>query len=153
MRRNVARVSLAVIVVAVGLAPSRATSPQRVAQDSLATHLETGCGGGVTGGGSGAIVTQTARFYRWSQPGPDSASRTLTFVRRDSARAAVLFREAEQRGLSRVRFSEPFNVTCFLALIRAGQRYEVAWPVGTTPPKIRSLVELSKEIDAAAHSR
>jgi hypothetical protein len=140
-------------VSAAGGGPSESAVARGVAQDSLGARLETGCAGGVTGGGGGVIVTESGRFYRWGQPGPESSERTLTLVRRDSARAAALFRAAEQRGLTHVKFSEPFNVTCALALVRGGQRHEIAWPFGQAPRPIRKLVELSKEIEAAARPR
>lgn len=129
------------------------------AQDSLGTHLNTGCTGGITGAGGGVIVTESADFYRWSQPGPRPSGRVLTLARRDPARAAALLRAAEQRGLTRVKFNEPANMTCFLELVRGGRRYAVAWPGSgpmswsSAPRQIRTLAELAEEINAAAEAR
>jgi hypothetical protein len=96
-------------------------------------------------------VTVTEKgFYSWSQPRHVSSERELTLLRSDSAQAAALFSAALERGLTRVEFSEPSNMTCFLSLERGDQHYEVAWPYGTTPRKIRKLVELANEIQEAA---
>jgi hypothetical protein len=92
-----------------------------VAQDSVAPLLETGCSGGVTGGGGGTFVTADGRFYRYQRNGPPpNAKRELAFVRRDSAAAAALVESAERAGISRVKYSEPSNMTCHLKLTRGG---------------------------------
>jgi hypothetical protein len=57
---------------------------------------------------------------------------------------------AEREGLTRIKFSEPSNMTCFLSLARGGTSYEVAWPIGTSPTPIRKLVALAKDLQDAA---
>ena len=122
-------------------------------QDSVPV-LETGCAGGVTGGGSGTFVTADGRFYRYRREGPPpNAPRRLTFVRRDSARSARLVEAAEREGIMRIKYSQPSNMTCYLSLTRNATEYEVAWPIGTTPPAIRGLVALAKDLSAAAEGR
>lgn len=123
-------------------------------QDSVVPVLETGCAGGVTGGGSGTFVTADGRFYRYQREGPPpNAPWRLTFVRRDSARSAGLVEAAEREGITRIKYSQPSNMTCYLSLTRNGTEYEVAWPISTTPPAIRGLVALAKDLSAAAEGR
>ena len=119
--------------------------------DSVTPWLETGCGGGVTGGGGGTFVTARGDFYRYRRSGPAPLSpRTLTFVRRDSARAAALVNAAVRDGITRIAFTEPYNMTCHLSLEARDTSYSVAWPMGQTPAQIRKLVALAKELEAAA---
>jgi hypothetical protein len=133
--------------------PASDTAISSTTPDDPGARLETACTGGVTGGGGGSSVTVRGDISKWSR-GMASGERKETFVVRDSVRAATFFRQAEARGLTRTTFSEPSNVTCSLTLIRGdGQRYSVAWPMGSVPPKIKSLVELAKEIDAVASPR
>ena len=118
--------------------------------DSLAPWLETGCGGGVTGAGGGTFVTTRGDFYRYQRAGPAPRSpRTLTFVRRDSARAAVLVDAAVREGITRVRYVKPYNMTCHLSLAARDTSYEVAWPMDTSPEPIRKLVAIAKGLDIA----
>jgi hypothetical protein len=122
--------------------------------DSIKPWLETGCGGGDTGGGGGTFVTASGDFYRYQRTGPAPRSpRTLTFVRRDSARAAALVNAAVRDGITTIRFSEPFNMTCHLSLDTRDTSYSVAWPMGQTPAPIRKLVAVAKELDAAAAAK
>jgi hypothetical protein len=128
--------------------PSPATT-----SDSVDARLETGCTGGVTGGGRGSSVSARGDIYRWDQATPNADQRIETFIAHDSTRVATFFRDAEARGLTRTTFSEPSNVTCSLTLIRGTQRHSIAWPMGATPSKIEALVELAKAIDSAATPR
>lgn len=126
--------------------PATAT-PRAVAArgDTVTPLLETGCGGGVTGGGGGTFLTASGHVYRFSRGGPaPNAQRELTLLRRDSAGAAALVKAAEDAGITRIKYSEPSNMTCYLSLERDGKSYEVAWPLGTSPAPIRKLVEISK---------
>jgi hypothetical protein len=123
-------------------------------QDSVTPLLETGCGGGITGGGTGSFVTADGRFYRYQRNGPPpNAKRELTFVRRDSAGAAALVESADREGITRVKFSEPSNMTCHLTLARGGTSSEIAWPLGTTPAAISKLVAVAKALETATGNR
>ena len=105
---------------------------------------------GVTGAGGGTFVTTRGDFYRYQRAGPAPRSpRTLTFVRRDSARAAVLVDAAVREGITRVRYVKPYNMTCHLSLAARDTSYEVAWPMDTSPEPIRKLVAIAKELEAA----
>ena len=121
--------------------PAAEARPGTVSQgDSVVAMLETGCGGGVTGGGGGTFVTADGRFYRYERNGPPpNAKRALTFVRKDSARAASLVQAAEQAGIARITYSEPSNMTCHLSLDRGGASHEVAWAMGSKPSQIAKL--------------
>lgn len=135
-------------------APDSAQATGAAPRDSVARVLETGCAGGATGGGGGTFVTADGRFYRYQRNGPaPNAKRELTFVHRDSARAASLVQAAEREGIMRIRFSEPSNMTCHLTLERGGTSYEIAWPMGRTPPAISKLVAVATELETAAASR
>jgi hypothetical protein len=124
-----------------------AGSPVAAAADSVTPLLETGCSGGLTGGGSGTFVTASGHFYRFQRNGPaPNAQREITLLRRDSAAAAVLVQAAERAGIARIKYSDPSNVTCYLSLDRGGTSHEVEWPIGTSPTPIRKLVDLSKQI-------
>ena len=113
--------------------------------------LETGCGGGITGGGSGTFLTADGRFYRFQRGGPPpNAERKLTFVRKDSSRAARLVQAAEREGIARIKYSEPSNMTCYLSLYRGGASHEVAWAMGAKPDAIQTLIAVSAELEAAA---
>jgi hypothetical protein len=57
---------------------------------------------------------------------------------------------AEREGLTRIKVSEPLNLSCFLSLERGGTSYEVAWPLGTRPTPIRKLVALAKDLQDAS---
>ena len=129
---------------------SRDSAAAPVRSDSVARLLETGCGGGVTGGGGGTFLTADGRFYRYRRSGPPpNATRELTLVRTDSARAAALVQAAEREGITRVKYSEPSNMTCYLTLEREGKIYEVAWAYGTKPEAIRKLVAVAADLEAA----
>jgi hypothetical protein len=133
--------------------PGGPPDPARAAarSDTATALLATGCGGGVTGGGGGAFVTADGRFYRYQGMGPQpNANAELTFVRKDSARAAALVDAAERQGISRVNYSVPSNMTCSLTLTRAGASHEIAWAMGTTPRPIARLVEVAKQLSDAA---
>jgi hypothetical protein len=124
-----------------------AASPLTAAADSIKPLLETGCSGGITGGGSGTFVTATGHFYRYERGGPaPNAKREMTLLRQDSAAAAALVQTAEREGITRIKYSEPSNMTCYLSLDRGGASFEVAWPIGTSPRPIRKLVDLAKRI-------
>jgi hypothetical protein len=128
--------------------------PPPPAADSLGQYLETGCAGGVTGGGNGALVTRNGRFFTWSQPGPRAAERTLTLVRTDSVRAATLFRLAKAGGIQRIAFSEPANMTCFLSWIQTGgTAHSVAWPYGAKPRRLGRLLAVADSIGRGASVR
>ena len=103
--------------------------------DTITPLLETGCIGGVTGGGSGTLLTSTGDFYRdqTGSPAPN-ARRDLTLLGRDSARASALVQAAEREGITRIKFIQPSNMTCGLSLYRGGTTYRVAWPSGTARP-------------------
>ena len=128
-------------------ATDSAAAPVAAVLDSIKPLLETGCSGGITGGGSGTFVTATGHFYRYERGGPaPNAKRELTLLRRDSAAAVELVQTAEREGITRIKYSEPSNMTCYLSLDRGGTSYEVAWPIGTSPKQIRKLVDLAKRI-------
>jgi hypothetical protein len=123
----------------------------RAQGDSVVRLLETGCGGGVTGGGGGTFLTADGRFYRFERNGPPpNAKRELTFVRKDSSRAAALVQAAERAGLTRVKYSMPANMSCHLTLERDGKTYEVVWPFGAKPAELRQLMAVAADLDAAA---
>ena len=135
----------------VDTATRRDTTPSTVGvpSDSATALLETGCSGGVTGGGSGTFVTADGRFYRFQRGGPPpNAPRQLTFVRKDSARAVALVNAAERGGITRIKYSEPFNMTCHLLLNRGATSYEVDWPMGSTPSKIKALMTVAADLEA-----
>lgn len=126
------------------------TAPGVVQGDSVERLLETGCGGGVTGGGGGTFLTADGRFYQYRRNGPPpNAKRALTFVRKDSTRAAALVQAAEREGITRVKYAEPANMSCHLTLERGGKTYEVVWPYGAKPAAIRKLVAVAADLDAA----
>ena len=130
--------------------PPTTAAPTAAQGDSVVRLLETGCGGGVTGGGGGTFVTPDGRFYRYQRSGaPPNAKPELTFVRKDSARAAALVQAAEREGITRVSYSVPANMSCHLTLEREGKTYEVVWGIGTTPAPIRALVAVAADLDAA----
>ncbi len=100
------------------------------------------------------MVTADGRFYRWQRNGPaPGAKRELTFARRDSARSAALVQAAEREGITRIKYSEPSNMTCSLSLVRGDTTSEVAWPMGSAPRPIEKLVALAKELEEAAGGR
>ena len=121
--------------------------------DTVTPLLSTGCSGGVTGGGSGTFVTASGHFYRYSHRGPQPNARQVTFLHRDSARAAVLVQAAEREGITTIKFSQPSNMTCSLSLDRGGTSHEVEWPIGTSPTQIRKLVEVAKGLQDAAAAK
>jgi hypothetical protein len=126
------------------------TAPAAARGDSVAQLLETGCGGGVTGGGGGTFLTADGRFYRYRRDGaPPNANRELTFVRKDSARAAALVRAAEREGITRLTYSVPANMSCHLTLERDGKTYEIVWGYGTKPAEIRKLVTVAADLETA----
>jgi hypothetical protein len=100
--------------------------------------------------GSGTFVTASGHFYRYSRRTPSPNANQVTFLHQDSARAAALVQAAEREGITRIRFSEPSNMTCSLALDRGGTSHEVEWPIGTSPTPIRKLVEVAKDLQDAA---
>ena len=51
-------------------ASDSAASPVAAVGDSIKPLLETGCSGGITGGGSGTFVTASGHFYRYERGGP-----------------------------------------------------------------------------------
>ncbi len=93
------------------------------------------------------VLTASGHFYRFQRNGPaPNAKRETTLLRQDSARAAALVQAAEREGLTRIKFSEPSNMTCFLSLQRSGTSYQVAWPIGTSPTPIRNLVDVANDL-------
>ena len=104
--------------------------------DSVVRLLETGCGRGVTGSGGGTFVTPDGRFYRYQRNGaPPNAKAELTFVRKDSARAAALVQAAEREGITRVSYSVPANMSCHLTLEREGKTMRSCGGSGPPPPR------------------
>lgn len=128
--------------------PARSSTAE---SDTATALLETECGGGVTGGGGSTFVTADGRFFhaRHSAAMPNAA-RTLTFVRKDSSRAAALVQAAEDAGITRIAYVHPANMTCSLSLTRGGTTHEVAWPMGTTPNEIKKLVAVATQLSNAA---
>lgn len=119
--------------------------------DSVIALLETGCGGGFSGGGGGTFLTTDGRFYRFERTGPPpNAKRQLTFVRKDAARAVALVEAAERAGITRIKYSIPANMTCHLSLDRDGTSHEVAWGIGTKPSEIDALLKVATDLEAAA---
>jgi hypothetical protein len=134
-----------------GMATNPVPPAGPAAGDSVTPLLETGCSGGVTGGGSGTFLTASGHFYRFRRGGPaPNAHRETTLLGRDSVRAAAIVQAAERKGITLVKFSQPSNMTCFLSLDRGGTSYEVAWPIGTSPTLIRKLVNVAKDLQDAA---
>ncbi|MEO8450472.1 MAG: hypothetical protein ABI647_11805 [Gemmatimonadota bacterium] len=119
------------------------------ASDSLGNRLETGCSGGVTGGGGGTIVTEDGRFFNYvrttGKPEP-----SVKLIGRDGPRAAAYFKAAERAGLTRIKYREPSNMTCHLSLTRGAKRSEVAWPIGSRPKKIAKLIDLAEAMKGKA---
>jgi hypothetical protein len=118
-----------------------------IAADTTGNRLETGCGGGITGGGGGVAVFSDGSFYRWSSDRPATAGRELSLVRVDTARANALFREATKEGLATTHYSEPSNVTCSVSIRIDGVENEVAWSASTRPRRIAKLIDLARHIN------
>jgi hypothetical protein len=100
------------------------------------------------------FVTVRGDFYRYQRDGPAPvARRTLTFVRRDSAHAIRLVDAAKRHGITRIRFSEPSNMTCHLSLAERDTTYEIAWPMGAAPAVVTRLVAVAEQLSGAVRSR
>ena len=117
--------------------------------DSVNALLETGCGGGFSGGGGGTFLTADGKFYHFRFQTPN-AKRELTLVRTDTARAAELVRRAKKEGIERITYVHPSNMTCYLTLTGGSSTHEVSWPMGTKPDSIARLLAVAKALDEAA---
>ena len=107
-----------------------------------------GCGGGVTGGGSGVIITSGGGIGRWRRSGPAPGPREVQSAGTDSAAAAEVFGQLERLDFRSIDHDVPGNWTCFLTLTDAGGTHGVAWPGPTPPPALRRLEGLIRRLDS-----
>ena len=108
-------------------------------------YLESSCSGGFTGGGGGSIVTRDGRFYHWQRQ-TYASPQWMKFDRRDSARAAMLFAEAERIGFLRTDYDKPSNMSCSLSLVSGAKGHTVTWPINGAPRHIRAVAKLADEV-------
>lgn len=109
--------------------------------------LVTGCTGGKTGGGRGALVTSQGEISEW-QIDLAGHPRQYRLMRVDSVDTALAFAEARRIRLRSLNYHEADNMTCFLELSGAGGAHKVWWPYGATPKPVEHLVTL---LNALAH--
>ncbi|HEU5040425.1 MAG TPA: hypothetical protein VFT84_06375 [Gemmatimonadales bacterium] len=107
-----------------------------------------GCGGGITGGGSGLVVASSGWISRWRRTragGP----RTIVGTWADSAGAAHLFRAIRATRFRSVPPGKPSNWTCFFRLVDSAGAYEVPYSSGL-PPALREVDSLIQVLDRYA---
>jgi hypothetical protein len=113
------------------------------------SSLVAGCTGGITGGGTGVLITADGEINRWHQQTGDAKTRTLTSVGRDPVLAHRLFTRLDAIRFAAVEHNEPSNMTCFLAREGPGA-HRVAWPAGQRPRRIAAVVALADDVYRAA---
>jgi hypothetical protein len=118
------------------MAPSQtvATSPAASRSDSV----RVGCFGGIAARGSGNVVTREGALSSYEKQLQTPA--TYTFLRRDSAAAALVFAELDRIRFRTLRFNEIRNMTCILELSDANGKHDVTWEIGGPPPELKRVL-------------
>jgi len=115
-----------------------------VALPAQADTLSYGCGGGFTGGASGAVIHDDGRMTRWTTERAGSP-RVEHDLDRNRGGAIQLFKLLREVKFTDLDFqSPPFNVWCSLTLAAEdGSTHTVSWGNARVPPppSIESIVE------------
>ncbi len=124
------------------LSPSLALAQPSAEGESRAT-IDTGCTGGVTGGGNGVALAATGHFVAWTQP-TAGAPRDQTDLGVDKALVVELIAALEGINFSTIEFDVRGNMTCSLTF----GGHTVAWPTGNAeiPGAVVELHERLMEI-------
>jgi hypothetical protein len=112
-----------------------------------ADSLDTGCGGGETGGGSGLSITSDGQVASWRRAGPAPGPRVIRKTWADTARASRIFRALHDAGFRSLPHGKPSNWTCFFTLSDAQGTHEVLFQKPGLP---KALVELDSLIQVLA---
>lgn len=131
---RVPRAALGLLVLLAALAaPGPAAAQASTARDAsgVVDTVRIGCSGGVTGNGTGNVLTSDGRLSRYSKE--LQSPRVYTPLRQDSAAARAVFAELDRMRFRTVHHKEISNMTCVLELRdRAGEHY-VSWPARNPP--------------------
>lgn len=112
--------------------------------------LSYGCGGGVTGGGQGAVIHRDGRISRWTieRGGAPRDERTLAQNREGVARLLALLQDLNFEDID---FNHPhYNRRCSLTLTTNGSDHTVSWGHGgfPVPPDIERIAAEVEKLSA-----
>lgn len=97
-------------------------------------EIITGCSGGVTGGGSGYIVSSQGDLFKWRSSTPENLTRA--HVSQLPRQTVVEWKSRfEHVRFGELRYKKVGNMTCSLALRTSEDERVVRWPIsGPFPP-------------------
>lgn len=156
MRRKLFRPALALLgLTSLMVAPAdRAGSPEQATThssvESLMDFIETGCGGGITGGSTAYRLTRTGELIAVHRSRAAAAAVTSR-LRDDAAELAQeLFARVEQDRVLALRQRTIGSMTCWFKVSLAGKNHEFSWARGSRPP--RMLLELHQKLQSAGRA-
>lgn len=139
--------SVAAALIVAGVHGSETQWPLREAAGVESRSVDTvrvGCSGGYTGGGSGNTLTRDGQLAAYQRKTWRRDSVTHLPLRRDPAAATTVFAALEDVRFRALRFDEPGNMTCVLALHDRDGEHAVTWPMGHPPRELEPVLAALK---------
>lgn len=122
-------------------APAMAQSPAPVtvgAEPRSTDTVRVGCFGGHAASSSGNVLDRAGALSSYEKQLQTPA--TYSFLRRDSAVAALVFAELERIRFRTMRVNAISNMTCFLELSDSEGEHEVTWLMGRPPAELHPVL-------------
>ncbi len=90
--------------------------------------LRSGCGGGVTGGSSGVLLSRDGRLWGWKRDSAGSAIKLGPVIGVDAAAATRLFGQALSEEFKLIRYRQMGSRTCWVQISGLGDSAVVEAP-------------------------
>ena len=112
-----------------------------------ADEIRCGCGGGLTGGGSGVVLARDGRLWNWQRARSESDLKRGPLIGTDPQAARQIFDRARLGGFQSIHYQHSGNMTCWVELSEDGQTHGVYWSDPSGAPSLAlALSEALKKL-------